>query len=122
MAITLNLQGVDSMLSQQRKKSIQFKTANQAMMAMDKFVPKSNMQKQNRLRTATHVSDDAHSIIYTMPYAKAQFFGIINGSTIKNYTTPGTSARWDKRLIGDKALLKTVTDVYPRELLKYGST
>ncbi|MFH0349384.1 minor capsid protein [Leuconostoc citreum] len=73
MAITLNLQGVDSMLSQQRKKSIQFKTANQAMMAMDKFVPKSNMQKQNRLRTATHVSDDGHSIIYTMPYAKAQF-------------------------------------------------
>ena len=122
MAITLNLQGIDSMLSQQRKKSIQFKTANQAMKAMDKFVPRSNMQKQNRLRTATHVSDDGHSIIYTMPYAKAQFFGIINGSTIKNYTTPGTSARWDKRLIGDKALLKTVTDVYPRELLKYGST
>ena len=118
MAIKLNLERANHILNQANKSAAQFKAANQAMMAMERFVPKSDMQKQNRLRTANHVSDGGQHIIYTMPYARAQFFGIIHGSQIRNYTTPSTSRRWDLRLKGDKALMKTVTDIYGKELLK----
>ncbi|QAT27264.1 capsid protein [Leuconostoc mesenteroides] len=118
MAIKLDFDRANHIMAGANKKASQFKAANQAMMAMERFVPKSDMQKQNRLRTASNVSNDGEHIIYTMPYARAQFFGVINGSQIRNYTTPGTSSRWDKRLIGDKALMKTVTDVYVKELMK----
>lgn len=118
MAIKLDFDRANGILSQKNKSASQYKAANQAMMTMERFVPRSNMQKQNRLRTANHVSDGGQHIVYTMPYARAQFFGITNGSQIRNYTTPGTSKRWDKRLIGDKALMKTVTDIYGKELLK----
>lgn len=118
MAIKLDFDRANHIMASSNKKSSQFKAANQAMMAMERFVPKSDIQKQNRLRTASNVSNDGEHIIYTMPYARAQFFGVINGSQIRNYTTPGTSSRWDKRLIGDKSLMKTVTDVYVKELMK----
>ncbi|WP_273729953.1 minor capsid protein [Leuconostoc mesenteroides] len=118
MAIKLDFDRANHIMASSNKKSSQFKAANQAMMAMERFVPKSDMQKQNRLRTVSSVSNDGEHIIYTMPYARAQFFGVINGSQIRNYMTPGTSSRWDKRLIGDKSLMKTVTDVYVKELMK----
>lgn len=118
MAIKLDFDRANHIMAGANKKASQFKAANQAMMAMERFVPKSDKQKQNRLRTASNVSNDGEHIIYTMPYARAQFFGVINGSQIRNYTTPGTSSRWDKRLTGDKALMKTVTDVYVKELMK----
>lgn len=118
MAIQLNLEHADSILSQNSKHAAQYKAANQAMRAMDRFVPKSDMQKQNRLRTEVNVGSNGASIVYSEPYARAQFYGMINGSPVRNYTTPGTSRRWDKRLIGDDKAMQTVTDAYRRELLQ----
>lgn len=129
MAITLNVQGIDNMLSQKRKKSIQFKTANQAMMEMNKFVPDSGINKSVKLNStgydngskpSTSISADGERITYSILYARAQFFGIINGHRIHDYTTPGTSRRWDLRLKGDDQAMKRVADVYSRELTKYG--
>lgn len=34
------------------------------------------------------------SLVWDTPYAQAQWFGISNGGTIKNYSTPGTTKMW----------------------------
>lgn len=49
---------------------------------MDKYVPKD----VGNLRTIKAVDSD--SITYTSPYAHAQYVGIVNGSPVRNYTTP----------------------------------
>ena len=69
----------------------QYALVNQAMSDMEQFVPKD----QGHLRDSVHATSDGGQITYAMPYAKAQFYGMINGSRIRNYTTPGTSRRWD---------------------------
>lgn len=69
----------------------QYALINQAMSDMEQFVPKD----QGHLRDSVHASSNGSQITYTMPYAQAQFHGMINGSRIHNYTTPGTSRRWD---------------------------
>ncbi|MBZ5971589.1 minor capsid protein [Leuconostoc gasicomitatum] len=118
MAITLDFRRANNMLAQQNKAAAQYKAANQAMMAMEQFVPMSNQQKQNRLRTETSLSADGQHINYAIPYARAQFYGFTSsGAKIQNYTTPGTSRRWDLRLKGNKELMKTVTDAFGKELL-----
>lgn len=49
---------------------------------MDKYVP----QDLGDLRTIVDIQAD--SITYESPYAHAQYIGIVNGSPVKNYTTP----------------------------------
>lgn len=49
---------------------------------MDKYVPKDT----GNLRTVIDVQSD--SITYQSPYAHAQYVGEVNGSPVKNYTTP----------------------------------
>jgi hypothetical protein len=49
---------------------------------MDKYVP----QDLGDLRTIVNIQAD--SITYESPYAHAQYIGIVNGSPVKNYTTP----------------------------------
>lgn len=49
---------------------------------MDKYVP----QNLGDLRTIVDIQAD--SITYESPYAHAQYIGIVNGSPVKNYTTP----------------------------------
>lgn len=60
---------------------------------MDKYVPKDT----GALRTNIDVQSD--SITYKSPYAHAQYAGIVNGTAVKNYTTPGTGPYWDKRMV-----------------------
>lgn len=63
---------------------------------MDKYVPMRN----GDLRTNVDVQAD--SITYeSHPYAKIQYYGIINGKKIpeSHYTTPGTGPYWDKRMV-----------------------
>ena len=70
--------------------------ANQAMADMDQFVP----YKAGTLSQSVHINADGSQITYTTPYAKAQFYGIINGSPVRNYTRsehPMASKRWDLR-------------------------
>jgi len=49
---------------------------------MDKYVPKDT----GVLREVVNIQPD--SITYQSPYAHAQYVGIVNGSPVKNYTTP----------------------------------
>lgn len=61
---------------------------------MDKYVPAD----QYDLRTNVDLSNPIQ-IVYESPYAHAQYIGIVNGSEVKNYTTPGTGPYWDKKMV-----------------------
>ena len=60
---------------------------------MDKYVPKDT----GTLRETVVKGTDY--IKYNVPYAHAQYIGIVHGSPVKNYTTPGTGPYWDKRMV-----------------------
>ncbi|RWU87229.1 minor capsid protein [Lactiplantibacillus plantarum] len=89
--INVDLDGFMDQTSLTNVKRGQYALVNQAMSDMEQFVPKD----QGHLRDSVHATSDGGQITYAMPYAKAQFYGMINGSRIHNYTTPGTSRRWD---------------------------
>lgn len=74
-------------------KKAQYALMNEAMKNMEQFVP----LKQGPLRDSVHETADGNQIAYNKPYAKAQFYGIINGHPVnpENYSTPGTTKRWD---------------------------
>ncbi len=59
---------------------------------MDKYVPMDT----GDLRTI--VNKGTNYITYEMPYAHAQYIGIVRGSPVQNYTTPGTGSYWDKKM------------------------
>lgn len=75
---------------------------------MDKYVPMDT----GNLRT--NVDIQADKIIYESPYAHAQYVGIVNGSEVKNYTTPGTGPYWDKRMVSAEMqdVVKEVQDYF----------
>ena len=59
---------------------------------MDKYIPKdTGMLRMN-------ISKDTNSITYESPYAHAQYVGYTKGQ-VKNYTTPGTGAYWEKKMV-----------------------
>lgn len=89
--INVDLDGFMDQTSLTNVKRGQYALVNQAMSDMEQFVPKD----QGHLRDSVHATSNGSQISYAMPYAKAQFYGMINGSRIHNYTTPGTSRRWD---------------------------
>lgn len=101
--VKVDLSGLDRKLGGQALQRAQYVLANQAMADMDQFVP----YKQGHLAGSAHISDNKQTIIYDVPYAKAQFYGMINGSPVVNYTTsehPQATKRWDlkaKSLYGD---------------------
>ncbi len=96
-------------LNGQNISKAKYLAANQAMLLMNaKYVPMSSKQKVLRLRTESYVSGSG-DIVYTMPYARAQFYGVVNGHRILNYTTAGTSRRWDLRLQGNRQDMQAVT-------------
>lgn len=49
---------------------------------MDKYVPKDVGNLRNI------IDRGADYITYESPYAHAQYVGVVNGSEVKNYTTP----------------------------------
>lgn len=63
--------------------------------AMTRYVPK----REGTLRTTVDLSNPNY-IIYEMPYARYQYYGVREDGThrVKNYTTPGTGPYWDKRM------------------------
>lgn len=81
---------------------------NDAHQAMEQFVPK----RSGDLREYSVIKSDGTGIIYTMPYARAQFYGEVNGHPIKNYSTPGTSSHWDRRLAGDRQLVSQIKEAF----------
>lgn len=60
---------------------------------MNKYVPKGDT---GNLRDV--VTKGSDYITYEMPYAHAQYVGIVNGSPVKKYTTAGTGPYWDKKM------------------------
>lgn len=81
---------------------------NEAMRQMEQFVP----MRRGHLRDSETVSSNGKTIRYSTPYARAQFYGFTHGYRIHNYTTPGTSRRWDLRLKGDSQKMKAVEKAY----------
>lgn len=103
--ISTDLSGLNSMLSGQRLQRAQYVLVNQAMADMDKFVP----YKQGHLSTQVAIGLDGKSIVYTVPYARAQFYGVVGGKyPVQHYTKtvhPEATKRWDlkaKSLYGDE--------------------
>lgn len=102
--VTVNLSGLNSILSGQRLTRARYVLANQAMADMDQFVP----YKRGTLSGSSHIGNDGN-IVYTTPYAKAQFYGIVGGQyPVHTYTRtihPQATKRWDlkaKSLYGDE--------------------
>lgn len=62
---------------------------------MDKYVP----MDEGNLRT--NVSITTNTITYESPYAAYQYYGMREDKThkVKNYTTPGTGPKWDRRML-----------------------
>lgn len=122
--VHIDLSGVHKKLSADSIKRAHKLMANDALQAMDKFVPsstKSANQSGASLRGQTAVAMDGSYIMYTVPYAKAQFYGFITNSyggpfRIHNYTTPGTSRRWDLRLKGRKEDMNKVKQAFIKGL------
>lgn len=115
--VKVNLAGLNAKLSDSSVRHARLAMANDAQQAMEQFVPKN----EGNLRKDSNVAPDGSYIDYTMPYAAAQFYGFINGSRIHNYSTPGTSRRWDLRLKGDKEDMAKVKDAFVKGLLHYGN-
>ena len=59
---------------------------------MNKYVPEDTGDLRNNVRKGKDY------IIYESPYAHAQYVGIVNGSPVRNYTTPGTGSYWAERM------------------------
>ncbi len=95
--VDIDLSGVTSKLSPAAFNRARKTTANQILMDMDRFIPK----RDDKLRESGHLTaqDDLE---WNTVYARAQFYGFVtarDGSQhrVHNYTTPGTSRRWDLR-------------------------
>ena len=123
--VHIDLSGINRKLSQQALIRGRKAMANDALAAMDKYVP-SSTKGQNQsgasLRGETTVASDGSHIMYRVPYAKAQFYGFITNKyggpfRIHNYTTPGTFRRWDLRLKGNKDDMRAVKEALIRGML-----
>lgn len=94
MGITVSFHGekFDKKGSQNRLDTALYNVTNQAAADMDQFVP----FKSGYLSNTGNVMEN--HISWQAPYARAQFYGIINGSPVVNYTRnqhPLATKRWD---------------------------
>lgn len=68
---------------------------NQMESDMQPFVP----YLQGNLMNDTYIDENARQLVYKVPYAKAQFYGVVGGKyPVVNYTTkkhPQATKRWD---------------------------
>lgn len=92
--------------------------ANESLAAMDKYVPylEGNLSKQ------VYIAIDGSKIVYTMPYAKAQFYGLVGpkpGYPVKHWTTAThklATKRWDLAVKGNKEDMKKIMDSYVKAM------
>lgn len=101
MSVRVSYSGkkLGDILSQAKLEKANYVVANQAMQDMDQFVP----FKQGHLAGSAHISGNKQTIVYDVPYAKAQFYGMINGHPVVNYTRsehPQATKRWDLKAKG----------------------
>lgn len=108
--VGFNLDGFESKFTQSNLRMGRLAAVNDAHDAMEQFVPKQS----GDLRDTSFVNSDATGVVYVMPYARAQFYGKINGHPIVNHHPAGASSRWDLRLKGDQQLMNKVTEAFVR--------
>lgn len=122
--VHVNLSGLNRKLSAESLKRARKLMANDALQAMNKYVPSSsqgNDESGSTLRGMSSIAEDGSSIMYRAIYARAQFYGFITNKyggpfRIHNYTTPGTSRRWDLRLKGNKEDMNDVKEAFVKGL------
>ncbi|MCP9357375.1 capsid protein [Liquorilactobacillus satsumensis] len=114
--VTINWDKYDQKFSRASLMRGRLASANDAHQAMNaKFVPMLHSDSNLNLRGMSYVSNDGSQIIWKVPYARAQFYGMVGkapGHPVKNYTTPGTSKRWDLRLKSRKDLMDQVEEAF----------
>lgn len=114
--VSTDFTGLNRKFSDANLKHGRIAAANDAMQAMNtNYVPMLHRDSNTNLRAESNVSTDGSSIIWNTTYARAQFYGMVGklpGSPVKNYTTPGTSKRWDLRLKGNANLMKKVSEAF----------
>lgn len=94
--VVIDLTGAQQKLSPESRQKGQYAVANQFLSDANPYVPK----QEGILRLATSIDTDGSAVNYNMPYAKPQFYGFVGKGQhrVYNYTTPGTSRRWDLRV------------------------
>ena len=81
----------DRMIQNAGSAGVKVQVLNQMHQDMERYVPK----RAGFLRSQSFVNDTG--VHYTAKYARAQFYGFVNGSRVRSYSIPGTSRRWDLR-------------------------
>ncbi len=93
MRLQVDLSGIEGFLSGKGLESARELFANQVKDAMEEYVP----MRTGALRDSAAASGD--EIDYTVDYAP-YVYEMPDGT---NWTTEGTSGRWDERVAGEKA-------------------
>ena len=112
--VHVDLSGLNRKLSAESLKKARKLMANDALQAMDKWVP----YLEGNLSKSTAVATDGSAIWYYMPYAKAQFYGLVGpepGYPVHHYTTAThklASKRWDLKLKGSKDDMEKVKSAF----------
>ena len=112
--VHVDLSGLNRKLSAESLKKARKLMANDALQAMDKWVP----YLEGNLSKSTAVATDGSAIWYYMPYAKAQFYGLVGpkpGYPVHHYTTAThklASKRWDLKLKGSKDDMEKVKGAF----------
>lgn len=112
--VKVNLDALKRKTSSQALLKARRIVANESLAAMDKYVPylEGNLSKQ------VYIAIDGSKIVYTMPYAKAQFYGLVGpkpGYSVHHYTTAThklASKRWDLKLKGSKDDMEKVKSAF----------
>lgn len=112
--VGIDFSGFEQRFSNQNLNDAKLLAANDAHQTMEKYVPKLS----GNLRSESSVAKNGENVIYETPYARAQFYGVINGGKVRNYSTPGTGKRWDLRLKGNKADMDKITDAFVRGVFR----
>lgn len=91
--VTVDLSRVETKLGPNNIKGAKYAMMNDMLKDMQPFVPSDT----GVLQQTGVISADKTALIWNTPYARAQFYGTNGKAVFKNYTTPGTGPRWDKR-------------------------
>lgn len=97
--IDVDLRGAMTKLSPQSQQRGQYAVANQFLADANPYIP----FREGILRMTGTIDLDGSAVNYNSPYAKSQFHGFVGrgGHRVYNYTTPGTSRRWDLRVMAN---------------------
>lgn len=122
--VKVNLQGLNQRFSEENILRARKKMATQAQQEMNVYVPSSTKGKKENgttLRGEVVIASDGSTVTYNVPYARAQFYGFITNKyggpyRIHNYTTHGTSRRWDLRMKANKEAMDRVKNAVGEEL------